>query len=201
VRSDSPRGVSQSTLASSGGRGPLAILAATAIFLARLRFSYLTYAHHKPICVSCTECLYFVRLHISSVSQVGYRGYGRGYGRQISGGRGLGPNLSPFCRWSPGTPSRQWTEAGYPSTGPFQPAPMMGQYANFPYQYVPPFQPAQAVPEIIQQQPASYWQSPYSQLQGQYACGPGMCVGVGYGQGMGMRYRWGIPSVQAGYPY
>jgi len=153
--------------------------------------------------VSCTACLYFVQLHISLVSQVGYRGYGRGYGRQISGGMGLGPNLSPFCRWSPGTPSRQWAGAGYPSTGALQPAPMMGQYANLPYQYVPPLQPAQAMPGMVQQhQPAMYWgQSPYSQPQPQYACGPDMCVGMGYGQGMGMRYRWGIPGVQPGYPY
>ena len=190
-------------MASSDDQGLRANLAATAIFLARVCTSHLNYVNWKPILVSCTECLYFVQLHIRLVFRVGYRGYGRGYGRQISGGMGLGPNLSPFCRWSPGTPSRQWAGAGYPSTGAFQPAPMMGQYASFPYQYVPPFQPAQTMPEMVQQhQPPMYWgQPPYSQPQPQYACGPNMCVGVGYGQGMDMRYRWGVPGVQAGYSY
>jgi hypothetical protein len=151
---------------------------------------------NKSICISSTESLYFVQLHISLVSQVSYRGYGRGYGRLVSGGMGLGPNLSPYCRWSPGTPSRQWAAGGYGSVGTMQPFPMPVQTPPLAYQYPGPWMFGHP------QQPQLSWswgQPMYAQPPTDYGYGPGL--GMGYGQGMGVRQRWGIAGVRAGYPY
>lgn len=134
------------------------------------------------------------------VFQVSYRGYGRGYGRSVSGGMGLGPNLSPYCRWSPGTPSRQWAACGYPSPIAFQPAPIPAQYLGLPQAYPYPWQAA--VGEGTRPQLAMPWAQPlYPQPQSDYGYGPNAIMGTGYGQGMGMRYRWGTGRFQTGYPY
>jgi hypothetical protein len=151
----------------------------------------------KSIRISSRESLYFVQLHISSVSQVSYRGYGRGYGRLVSGGMGLGPNLSPYCRWSPGTPSRQWAAGAYGSVGTMQPFPMPVQTPPLPYQYPGPWMFGGP-----QQQPQPSWpwaQSMYAQQPTDYCYNHRL--GLSYGQAMGMRYHWAVAGVQAGYPY
>jgi hypothetical protein len=78
-----------------------------------------------------------------------------------------------------------------------QPFPMPVQTPPLTYQYPSPWMFGGP-----QQQPQLSWpwaQPMYAQPPTDY--GYGLGLGMGYGQGTGVRQRWGIPSVQAAYPY
>ncbi|MEM3528268.1 MAG: hypothetical protein QXI59_08090 [Candidatus Bathyarchaeia archaeon] len=112
---------------------------------------------------------------------------------------GLGPNLSPYCRWFPGISRGWWAYQAYPQNVP-QPMNIMGQPnpGIFPGQ-AQPYSPYQAnIPSPPQQNLYPPQQMPYGQ-------GPffGQGIGAGFGGlGMGMRHRrrmGGPPS--SGYRY
>ena len=102
--------------------------------------------------------------------------------------------LLPLVSWNA---EQAMGRAGYPSTGAFQPAPMMDQYANFPYQYVPPLQPAQAMPEMVQQHPGHVLGA-----IALFATATTVCMWTWHVRGYGLRARdgytvpLGIPGVQ-----
>gem|GEM_PF-3295946 len=100
---------------------------------------------------------------------------------------GLGPNLSPYCRWFPGMPRGWWAyqSQSYPQTT-YPQMNVMGQpnLGTLPSQSALP-SPLQTPPQMLQQQPYTFPQMPYG--QGMF---PGLGMGAGFGGlGMGMRYR------------
>ncbi len=119
-----------------------------------------------------------------------YRRYGRGLG--------LGPNLSPYCRWYPGMPRGWWADPAYASQTAFpqiQPTPAWPRFQNAFNQYpspvaygqasvFPPVAPQQLTPMMML--PRSNYTSPQP-----YDFGGGTGIGMGAGRGMGMQYRRG----------
>lgn len=116
-----------------------------------------------------------------------YRRYGRGLGL------GLGPNLSPYCRWYPSMPRGWWADPAYASQTALpqlQPAPMWPTYQTQPNRYPHPvvYDQTSAFPPALPRQipPMMLPQSNMS-MQQPYGLGGGM--GMGAGRGMGMQYR------------